>query len=118
MKEIYEFEKVAAGSDLINQNINPALYRAYFTSKHNNNDFIDFDWCFDFEKKDVQNIANNCKKYGVNEFTISDSSCNLIEILALFEKNGYYIKGMTSVKTTGDVSVPAILIGYINSKEK
>lgn len=117
MKEIAEFENANANGNLINQNINPTLFRAYLESKCNNN-MIDFSWCVDIRTRDVEDIANNCKLYGITEFTISDSPSNLTVILALFEKQGFYITGMTNVKTTGNISVPAIRLKYLNDKEK
>lgn len=99
MKEIKLFEKAIKQNikNLKEFGINRALFFAYITSKENGNELINFNnviWDFD-----VEEIAQTLKANDIAEFTISNAAfSNFIEILAVFEKHGIIMAGLTTIK--------------------
>ena len=49
--------------------------------------------------KDIPNMVKNLKDNGVSEFTISNGTCGIAELLAIFENNGAFLQGLTRIKT-------------------
>ena len=83
-----------AGS-LRDYGINGTLFLAYRNSQEADNEQIDFSeviWDYD-----VKEIADFFKENGISEFTISSTFSSLIPILALFEKEGFKMAGLTEV---------------------
>lgn len=78
--------------------INPTLLFAYKDSKKAKNELIDFhETVWDNE---IEQIVANLKQVGVEEFTISSTSTNLLRTIATFERFGYKTAGMTEVNET------------------
>lgn len=116
MKTIKLFEDLEKG--IVNYKevkFNNTLYSAYQHAKQSGNDLIDFDeviW-----EQDVEDIMDFCKENDVKQFTISSTYSSLIETVALFEKNGAKLRGLTKTKscikdyTTGEPKmIPAFLM--------
>lgn len=100
MKEIKAFEQVMEQKDnrksLKELGINDTMFWAYRTSKHCENDFINFnDVINDY---DVEDIVKTLKANNITEFTISSTFSGLVEILAAFDKLNVIMAGMTTVK--------------------
>ena len=71
-------------------------------------------------QRDIEEITETLKENGIHEFTISSTFSNLIPTLALFEKYGYTMAGLTEVRArytdfqTGKRAiVPAIRMRYV-----
>ena len=76
---------------------NYAVFSAYCDSKGRNRDLLDISdalWA-----KDIPEMVEEMKAEGITEFTISDSRCNIAEILAVFEDNGAKLQGLTKIPT-------------------
>ena len=104
---IEEFEKVMAGGIKSSKGINRTLFWAYEMSVENNNDYLNFNdaiWT-----DDIAPIVEACKKYEIEEFTISSTCSGLTTTLADFEKHGCKVCGLTKANTgyKGE-TVPAI----------
>lgn len=90
--------------------VNATFGKAYQHTKEAGNDLLNFDdviWDYD-----VEGIVNNCREFGVKEFTISAPFSNVLEMLAKFEDEGCKLQGLTKVKdryTEGE-SIPAFLV--------
>lgn len=96
MKKIEAFENADCTKTFEEQGINSTLYRAYKNSQEAGNDTINLDdviWDYD-----IAPIIENCKTYGIKEFTISSTFSSLIATLAEFEKRGCRMAGLTEVK--------------------
>ena len=52
-----------------------------------------------FWPKEIPAMIEEMKAEGISEFTISDSRCNVTEILAVFEDNGAKLQGLTRIET-------------------
>jgi len=93
--------------------INRTLYWAYRYSQESENDLIDFgEVIWDY---DIPELAAFFNEHGIDEFTISSSFSGLLETLAGFEKEGFKVATMTTVKArytnilTGEKAIiPAI----------
>lgn len=116
MKKIEVFEK--AIEDQVDPRvvgINSTMFWAYRDSQEADSDLLNFSeviW-----EKDIAPIVEACRAYGIHEFTISSTFSSLIETLAVFEKLGCKLAGLTSVKTrytdwqTGTQAIkPAVLM--------
>lgn len=100
MKEIKAFEEAIkqTANNLKELGINQTLFCAYRTSKEIGNELIDFnDVIWDH---DVEEIAHTLRANEITEFTISSTFSNLIKTLAAFEKHGFSVAGLTTVKTS------------------
>lgn len=120
MKKIEAFEQAIENkvNDLRKNGINPTLFWAYRNSIEAGNEKINFSECI--WENEIEDITNCLKENGVVEFTISSTFSSLIETLAVFQKHGYQMAGLTDVKTnytdwqTGENKVvPAIRMLYV-----
>ena len=98
MKKIEIFERAIAekAANLKDYNINGTLFWAYRECEQTGNEHINFSeviW-----EKEIEEIANSMKEYGITEFTISSTFSGLISTLAEFEKHGIKMQGLTEVK--------------------
>ena len=60
-----------------------------------NNETIDFeDVIWD---KDVEEIINHCKEFGIKTITVSSNFSGVINILGMFTDNGCKVKGIKKV---------------------
>lgn len=95
MKEINKFE------DAIRENtgsfeergINPTMFWAYRRSMEKENELLDFNdviW-----EREIKEIAEACREFGITEFTISSTVSGLVTVLAEFEKCGCIMAGIT-----------------------
>jgi len=104
---IEEFEKVMAGEIKSSKGINRTLFWAYEMSMENNNDYLNFNdaiWT-----DDIAPIVEACKKYEIEEFTISSTYAGLTTTLADFEKYGCKVCGLTKAnRGCNGETVPAI----------
>ncbi len=76
-------------------NINPTFGKAYIQSKEADNELINFGdviWNHDIEK-----IVENCKTFGITEFTVSSGYTGIIETIYKFTELGCKIDGLTKV---------------------
>lgn len=120
MKEIATFENAITNriKDIRAEGINATAFWAYRRSRESGNDLIDFSECI--WDSDVEPITDTFKKEGIDEFTISSTLSGLVAILALFEKHGYRMAGITEVNanytdwlTNERARVPAIRMARI-----
>ena len=74
---------------------NQVIFNSYCDSKGRNNDLLDISGSF--WPKDIPAMVEEMKAEGISEFTISDSRCGITEILAVFEKNGAKLQGLTRI---------------------
>jgi hypothetical protein len=84
--------------DLRAAGINPTMFWAYRKTKEIGNDLLDFNeviW-----ERDVEEIVSTCRANGIEEITISSTMSSIIKTLALFEKVGCKIDGLTKVKSS------------------
>ena len=100
MKKIELFEKAIKeqAKNLEEYGINGTMFWAYRGSMKVDNDYINFEeviW-----DKDIEEIAKCLKENEIYEFTISSNFSGLINTLVEFEKHGYRIVGLTTVKAS------------------
>ena len=76
---------------------NQVIFNAYCDSKGCNRDLLDISGSF--WPKEIPAMIGEMKAEGISEFTISDSRCNITEILAVFENNGAKLQGLTRIAT-------------------
>ena len=106
---------IAKDGNLSDINVNHTFGRAYSHSLEAGNELIDFDdviW-----DDDIKEIIENCKRFGITEFTISSGFSSIIETLGEFSELGCKVDGIVKVKSihkdrqTGENRiVPAIRI--------
>ena len=97
------------------EKVNHTAFWAYIYSQEAENESINFaDVIWDH---DVEDIIAFCKEYALTEITISSNFSGLIPTLALFEKLGCKLEGLTEVNdrfkdyATGEFKkVPALKI--------
>ena len=98
MKRIETLEQLReANARYADTNINQTFGQAYFSAQRNGNDLLDFHeaiW-----ENDIDQILENCREFGITEFTISSTYSGLIETLAEFDKKGCKMMGLTEVKS-------------------
>lgn len=73
---------------------------AYFYSEEAGNDLINFDdviWDYDIDE-----IIENCQRFGITEFTISSTFSSLILTIAEFEKKGCKLQGLVEINSRHD----------------
>ena len=95
---------------------NDTLQRAVQSSAECGNKLVNFDdviW-----PHEVSDIARELNEMHTKEFTISVCATNLIEILSLFEKEGFKVRGTISVKKLYDANkeIPALLLKATGKK--
>ena len=86
MKRIEVLDKAAeVGTKYCDINVNPTFGAAYFYSQEAGNDLINFgEVIWDY---DIDEILENCRRFGITEFTISSTFSSLIITIAEFESN-------------------------------
>ena len=96
MKRIEVLDKAAeVGTKYCDIKVNPTFGAAYFYSQEAGNDLINFgEVIWDY---DIDEILENCRRFGITEFTISSTFSSLIETLAEFQKHGFKMAGLTEV---------------------
>lgn len=93
---IEELDKAAEiGAKYQDININPTFGAAYFYSKTAGNRLINFGeviW-----EKDIEGIIENCRRFGIKDFTISSTFSGLLTTLAEFEKHGCHMVRLVEI---------------------
>lgn len=116
MKQIAVFEDIIANSlnhkDL---GINSTMFWAYRNSQRYGNELLNFGgiiW-----EDSVDSIISTLNDNYITEFTISSVASGLMTVLAMFDKQGFKVAGMTEVNseyknfTTGEVErIPALVM--------
>ena len=70
---------------------------AYLLAKAMSNSRLDFNDII-YDEADIENIADNCRRLGITEFTIYGRQENLVDmVLPLFQKYGVVIQGITEI---------------------
>lgn len=99
LKRIAEFDKAISERVKANEaEMNITLLRAYYDALQAGNDLPNFSeviW-----ERDIEPIVEDCKKYGITEFTISSTFSGLITTIAQLEKSGCKLEGLTEVRAT------------------
>lgn len=97
MRAIDEFDEVISGSRAFDEvKDNSTILRAYEHTQKAGNERLDFDDGISLD--DIKQIANTLKRLGLREFTISVRQSNLTDVLAAFQEQGVFIKGIVPVK--------------------
>ena len=101
MKRIEILDKAAeTGMKHKDINVNPTFSQAYFYSLEAGNDLINFgEVIWDY---DIDEIIENCQRFGITEFTISSTFSSLIITLAEFEKRGCKLQGLVEINSRHD----------------
>ena len=80
--------------------INSTFGAAYFYSLEAGNDLINFDeviW-----DRDIDEILENCRRFGIEGFTISSTFSSLITTIAEFQKRGCKLEGLIEINSRFD----------------
>ena len=80
--------------------INSTFGAAYFYSMEAGNDLINFDeviW-----DRDIDEILENCRRFGIEGFTISSTFSSLITTIAEFQKRGCKLEGLIEINSRFD----------------
>lgn len=80
--------------------INSTFGAAYFYSLEAGNDLINFDeviW-----DRDIDEILENCRRFGIEEFAISSTLSSLITTIAEFQKRGCKLEGLIEINSRFD----------------
>lgn len=121
MELIERIENIIAnpeGRSFESEGIDPIFYWAYRTTKSTGNELIDFHdviW-----ERNIPQIVDNLKEFGIREFTISCNFSGLIDTIAEFAKLGCTMLGVTSIKadykdfSTGENAMINAIIMKIN----
>lgn len=73
---------------------------AYFYSLEAGNDLINFgDVIWDY---DIDEILENCRRFGIERFTISSTFSSLIITIAEFQKRGCKLEGLIEINSRFD----------------
>ncbi len=101
MKKIEILEKAAEnGTSYKDINVNSTFGAAYFYSKEAGNELINFaEVIWDY---DIDEIIENCQRFGIKEFTISSTFSSLILTIAEFEKKGCKLQGLVEINSRHD----------------
>ena len=89
-------ENVKPGMTWEDLGCHPAFGWAYSHAKDAGNELPNFEevlW-----DRDVEEIVEDCRKFGVKEFTISCGASGWIGLLSLFEEKGVRIVGTVKIK--------------------
>lgn len=116
MKQIEILDKAAEiGTKYRDINVNSTFGAAYFYSKDAGNRLINFDeviWDYDIDP-----IIENCRRFGIKEFTISSTFSSLLTTIALLEKKGCHMVRLIEINSryddwkTGEKEIiPALLM--------
>ena len=116
MKHIEVIDKAAEKNKRFEEiGVNRTFGAAYFTALESGNEQLDFDeviW-----DEDIEAILEDCKRFGVKQFTISSNFSSLTKTIARFLELGCSLDGMTRVNarfndwSTGKKQIrPAFLI--------
>ena len=98
MKRIEVLDKAAeVGTKYCDINVNPTFGAAYFYSQEAGNDLINFgEVIWDY---DIDEILENCRRFGIESFTISSTFSSLIITIAEFEKRGCKLEGLIEINS-------------------
>ena len=98
MKKIEILEKAAEnGTSYKDINLNSTFGAAYFYSEEAGNELINFaEVIWDY---DIDEIIENCQRFGITEFTISSTFSSLILTIAEFEKKGCKLQGLVEINS-------------------
>ena len=80
--------------------INSTFGAAYFYSLEAGNDLINFDeviW-----DRDIDEILENCRRFGIEGFTISSTFSSLITTIAELQKRGCKLEGLIEINSRFD----------------
>jgi hypothetical protein len=81
-------------------NINRTFGAAYFYSREAGNDLINFgEVIWDY---DIDEIIENCRRFGIKAFTISSTFSSLILTIAEFQKRGINLDGLIEINSRFD----------------
>ena len=80
--------------------VNPRFGEAYFYSLDAGNDLINYgEVIWDY---DIDPIIENCRRFGIKEFTISSTFSSLITTIAEFQKRGINLDGLIEINSKYD----------------
>lgn len=98
MKKIEVLEEAATkGIKYSEIDVTPTFGAAYFYSEEAGNDLINFaEVIWDH---DIDAIIENCRRFGITEFTISSTFSSLIITIAEFEKRGCKLGGLVEINS-------------------
>ena len=101
MKRIEILDKAAEiGMKHKDINVNPTFSQAYFYSLEAGNDLINFgEVIWDY---DIDPILENCRRFGIEAFTISSTFSSLILTSAELQKRGCKLEGLVEVNSRYD----------------
>lgn len=109
---IEAFEKLK-GQKQFPEGMNATMYFAYRESQETNNEILNFyDVIWD---NDIEQIVKICKANGIKEFSISSTYSGMVTCLAIFEKFGCKVRGLTEANDRRNMrgiikTIPAIKI--------
>lgn len=90
----------ARGTRYSDIDVNPTFGAAYFYSLEAGNDLINFgEVIWDY---DIDPIIENCRRFGIKEFTISSTFSSLITTIAEFQKRGINLDGLIEINSRYD----------------
>lgn len=98
MKHIELLDNAAANGTRYDEiGINRTFGEAYFTAFESGNELLDFaEVIWD---EDIEAILENCRRFGIEKFTISSNFSSLTKTIARFLELGCNLEGMTEVKS-------------------
>ena len=101
MKRIEILDKAAEiGMKHKDINVNPTFSQAYFYSLEAGNDLINFgEVIWDY---DIDPILENCRRFGIEAFTISSTFSSLILTIAELQKKGCKLDGLVEINSRYD----------------
>ncbi len=101
MKKIEVLEELATKETKYSEvNVNSTFGAAYFYSKEAGNDLMNFaEVIWDY---DIDAIIENCRRFGISEFTISSTFSSLILTIAEFQKRGCKLEGLVEINSRYD----------------
>lgn len=101
MKRIELLDKAAeTGMKYKDIDVNPTFSQAYFYSLEAGNDLINFGeviW-----DHDIDLILENCRRFGIEAFTISSTFSSLILTIAELQKRGCKLDGLVEINSRYD----------------
>ena len=101
MKRMEILDKAAeTGMKYKDIDVNPTVCQAYFYSIDAGNDLINFgEVIWDY---DIDPILENCRRFGIKEFTISSTFSSLILTIAELQKKGCKLDGLVEINSRYD----------------
>lgn len=101
MKRIELLDKAAeTGMKYKDIDVNPTFSQAYFYSLEAGNDLINFgEVIWDY---DIDLILENCRRFGIEAFTISSTFSSLILTIAELQKRGCKLDGLVEINSRYD----------------